>query len=105
MVAMLGNQEVIAVDQDELGKAASVVAGDPLDVLVKQLANGDRAVAIFNHGSASAAYRTGIDALGFAACSGCSYRIRDLWDRNPAADISGTLPSHATALYRVTQLR
>ena len=105
MVAMLGNPEVIAVDQDELGKPASVLAADPLDVLVKQLANGERAVAIFNHGSAPATYSTGIDALGFDACSGCSYRIRNLWEGTSAAEISGNLPAHGTALFRVTQVR
>jgi alpha-galactosidase len=105
MVAMLGNAEVIAIDQDEMGKAASVVAGDSLDVLVKPLANGERAVAIFNHGSATTTYSTGVDALGFDACSGCSYRIRDVWDGRSVDQISGNLPAHATALYRVTQIR
>jgi alpha-galactosidase len=105
MAAIVGNSEVIAIDQDALGRAASVVPGDPLDLLIKPLANGDRALAIFNHGSAPAAYRTAIDALGFGACSECRYVIRDVWEGTSVQEISGTLPAHATALYRVTQVR
>ncbi|HYX93220.1 MAG TPA: glycoside hydrolase family 27 protein, partial [Myxococcaceae bacterium] len=90
MAAIVGNSEVIAIDQDALGRAASVVPGDPLDLLIKPLANGDRAVAIFNHGSSPKPYRTSIEELGFDECSGCSYRIRDVWNGTSAGEMSGT---------------
>jgi alpha-galactosidase len=102
-VAMLGNAEVISVDQDSLGEPAAVTAGDAVDVLVKRLAGGDRAVALFNHGVGTANASVGIDALGFGACRGCSYRIKNLWDGSTPSQIAATLPAHATALFRVSQ--
>ena len=104
MVAMLGNADVIAVDQDALGEPAAVTVGADLDVLVKRLAGGDRAVAFFNHSSATASYAIGADQLGFASCSGCAYRIKNLWDGSPAAQISAAVPSHGTVLFRVGQV-
>ena len=82
-----------------------MTAGDNVDVLVKRLAGGDRAVALFNHGAGTADASVGIDALGFDACSGCSYRIKNLWDGSSPSQIAATLPAHATALFRVSQGR
>ncbi len=48
-LAILGNKDVIALDQDPLGSQATVVSSDgDAYVLTKQLADGDRAVALFN---------------------------------------------------------
>ena len=106
MLAILGSDAVIAIDQDPLGEAATVVRSDAtLDVLVKRLANGDRAIAIFNHGEAATAFQESIDTLGFGACPSCSYVIEDLWTSARPAVISGTLTAHAAALFRVRQAR
>ncbi len=104
-VAILGNADVIRVDQDPLGEPAAVVAADgTLDVLVKRLANGDRAIAILNRGSVAASYSTSFDTLGFDSCAACSYAVRELWDGGAPAQIAATIPSHATAIFRVTQI-
>jgi alpha-galactosidase len=106
LVAMLGNREVIAVDQDALGEPAAVVqAGAALDVLVKRLANGDRALAVLNHGATPATFQQAIDVLGFPACDRCTYQVRDLWSGAATDRMAGTLASHASALFRVTQVR
>ena len=48
-LSILTNQDVIAVDQDSLGKQGTEVsASGGLDVLAKPLANGDVSVALFN---------------------------------------------------------
>ena len=52
--AILLNKEVIAVDQDPLGKQASPVKNGDLETWVKPLADGDVAVGVVNLGSAAA---------------------------------------------------
>ena len=54
LVKLLGNQELIAINQDPAGHQA-VVAYDSNDVqvLVKTLSDGDKAVAVFNRGAAA----------------------------------------------------
>ncbi|HET9594327.1 MAG TPA: glycoside hydrolase family 27 protein [Anaeromyxobacteraceae bacterium] len=106
LMAILGNADVIAIDQDPVGEAAAVQqAGDAVDVLVKRLANGDRAVAVFNHGSVASSQEVAVDALGFGACAGCTYQLKNLWDGTRPDRITVTLPAHASALFRVTQVK
>jgi hypothetical protein len=54
LMDILGNADIIALNQDPAGNQA-IVAYDSSDlqILVKSLANGDKAVAIFNRGSGS----------------------------------------------------
>ncbi|MCA1827187.1 MAG: glycoside hydrolase family 27 protein [Myxococcales bacterium] len=101
--AMLGNSDVIAIDQDALGEPAAVTVGSAVDVLIKRLDGGDRAVAFFNHGSGAAAVSISADQLGFDACSDCTYHVKNLWDGASPAQISAMVPSHGTALFRVSQ--
>ncbi|HXC59532.1 MAG TPA: NPCBM/NEW2 domain-containing protein [Steroidobacteraceae bacterium] len=52
LMDILGNAEIIALDQDPAGNQATVAYdSNDLQILVKTLANGDKAVAIFNRGS------------------------------------------------------
>ncbi len=61
-VAVLTNKDVIALDQDALGKQASrVFAEGPIEIWSKPLADGGTAVAIFNFGS-EVSYLRGIGA-------------------------------------------
>ena len=53
-MAILGNKAVIAVDQDPLGRMATLVRRSPvMDVLFKKLSGGNYAVAVLNRGSAA----------------------------------------------------
>ena len=50
-IKILSNKAVIAVDQDALGKMATLVRRSAtVDVLFKQLSNGDDAIAVLNRG-------------------------------------------------------
>jgi alpha-galactosidase len=50
-VKILGNSDVIAVDQDPLGRPANLLRRDAaMDVLIKPLQSGAYALAVFNHG-------------------------------------------------------
>ena len=100
---ILRNKEIIAVNQDRLGVQGKVVQQkDGHWVFVKPLANGDRAVALFNESEVNATISTSARAAGLPASVG--YTVRDLWQgRNfqSAGQISASLPPHGTAIFRV----
>ena len=103
-LAILGNRDVIALNQDTLGKQASVLSSDgDRYVLTKQLANGDRAVALFNAGDQAQHISTTATAAGLPKRG--TYTVRDLWqhtDYESAGALSATVPAHATVLLRVS---
>ncbi|MFI0734916.1 NPCBM/NEW2 domain-containing protein [Streptomyces sp. NPDC021225] len=101
---ILGNREVIAVDQDRLGKQGAVLSsGGGGWVIVKELAGGDRAVALFNETDRPRHIATTAEAIGLPKADG--YQLRDLWQHrsyNTAGEVAATVPAHGTALYRVS---
>lgn len=100
---LLGNRDVIAVDQDRLGLQGRVVQhGTGYDVLSKPLAGGDRAVALFNSSDTAQTITTTAARAGLPAAAG--YRLDDLVTKQAVGTtgvISANVPPHATVLYRV----
>ena len=98
------NKNVIAVDQDSLGKQGTEVsASGGLDVLAKPLANGDVAVALFNENGGAATISTSASAVGLAGAS--SYKLDNLWSKalsSTSGSISATVPGHGVVMYRVS---
>jgi alpha-galactosidase len=103
--AILKNADVIALDQDTLGKQATVLSANAgLVVYSKVLADGDRAVALSNETAATATIGTTASATGIGGAS--AYTLKDLWSkatRTTTGTISASVPSHATVLYRVSK--
>ncbi|MET7617281.1 NPCBM/NEW2 domain-containing protein [Streptomyces sp. NPDC005408] len=101
---ILGNREVIAVDQDPLGKQGTVISSEGGRwVVAKEMKDGSRAVALFNENSSPQRIATTAGAVGLPDAPG--YRLRDLWqhtDANTAGTISATVPAHGTVLVRVS---
>ncbi|MEU8786416.1 glycoside hydrolase family 27 protein [Streptomyces sp. NPDC048637] len=102
---VLGNEEVIAVDQDPLGVQGRVVAQDDGSaVLSKPLQNGDRAVALFNSGSTPRTLSVPAGTAGLAKAG--SYRLHDLITgrrtHSKGNIVAREVPPHSTVLYRVT---
>ncbi|MEU5027567.1 NPCBM/NEW2 domain-containing protein [Streptomyces milbemycinicus] len=101
---ILGNREVIAVDQDRLGKQGQVLSSEGGGwVIAKELAGGDRAVALFNETDRPRHIATTAAALGLPEAD--AYQLRDLWEHrsyNTAGDVAATVPAHGTALFRVS---
>ncbi|MFF9168486.1 MULTISPECIES: NPCBM/NEW2 domain-containing protein [unclassified Streptomyces] len=100
---ILGNKEVIAVDQDPLGKQGTVVssAGGRW-VIAKEMKDGSRAVALFNESATAQRIATTARAVGLPDADG--YTLRDLWRHttyNTAGTIAATVPAHGTVLVRV----
>jgi alpha-galactosidase len=74
----LCNPEVIEVDQDELGRAAAPLrTGKKTFLLIKDLADGGKAVGLFNQGTRATEVSVSWTALGIADAR----TVRDLWRR------------------------
>ncbi|MEV6792392.1 NEW3 domain-containing protein [Streptomyces sp. NPDC051320] len=104
-LSVLGNSDVIAVDQDPTGLQGRIVQqGEGYDVLSKQLAGGERAVALFNSSDQARTITTTAADVGLPA--GSSYRLKDLWSQHTtetSGAIAANVPAHGTVLYRVRE--
>lgn len=103
-LAILGNKAVIRVDQDPLGRMATLLERDAnLDVLVKRLSGGDLAVAVLNHGDAPGKVTLIPEELGLRG-AGCTLDARDLWsghEMKTASALEADLIGHDSAIWRV----
>jgi alpha-galactosidase len=100
--AILLNKEVIAIDQDPLGKQASPRKNGDLETWIKPLADGSVAVGVVNLGNApmqGAVYSRDLQLGGTVTTA------RDLWAHKDVAFKDGTyasmIPSHGVLLLRV----
>jgi alpha-galactosidase len=104
-VAILGNRLVIGIDQDSLGKMATLLQRSPsTDLLLKKLSGGDDAVAVLNHGASPQEVDLLPNDLGFSATPGCTLDARDLWSgtRAPTAfALRADVAAHDTAIWRI----
>lgn len=110
-LAIYSNREVIAVDQDRLGRQAVPIANndgpagsDGLWVLSKPLAGGGRAVVLFNSTNSQATIDTTTSRIGLGSAPG--FAIRDLWsaqELTTTGPISAVVPAHGVVMYRVTR--
>jgi alpha-galactosidase len=104
-IGFLGDSRVIAVDQDALGRMATLVRRSAvMDLLIKPLAGGDNAVAVLNRGDAPIRVELHPADFGFAASSGCRLDAQNLWDGTSQPAISSLqedVASHDTAIWRI----
>jgi len=109
-LSLLENDEVLAIDQDALGKEATcVINNGDVRIYEKELEDGGHAVGFFNLGSAPA----NLTFSDFAKLrlSGTQH-VRDLWRQKDVASVdtaSGTLPvtvpPHGVMLYKLTSAK
>lgn len=102
--SILLNKEVIAIDQDPLGKAATRVAVDgDTEVWARPLQDGGYAVALFNRGKEPTLIRARFSDF---AASG-TWQVRDLWhhkDLGPSEDqLAMSVPGHGVGLLRLSR--
>jgi alpha-galactosidase len=85
---ILTNKEVIAVDQDVLGREGERVSksGDA-EVWAKQLKDGSRAVVLLNRGSAAREISANWEDLGYPGHLSAS--VRDLWQHKDLGKFTG----------------
>ncbi|MFJ9037498.1 NPCBM/NEW2 domain-containing protein [Streptomyces sp. NPDC102406] len=100
---ILANRDVIAVDQDPLGKQGLEVSSEGGRwVVSKEMQDGSRAVALFNETGSAQHIATTAKAVGLPAAP--AYVARDLWQHrnvNTAGTLAATVPAHGTVLLRV----
>jgi alpha-galactosidase len=101
--AILTNRDMIAVDQDPLVVAGQPLAGDGR-IIVKPLADGSVAVALFNPGSGPASIATSAAAVGLRSAQ--CYTVRDLWAHTDATTggpiEAADVPAHGVVALRVS---
>ncbi|MGB7747415.1 MAG: putative Ig domain-containing protein [Verrucomicrobiia bacterium] len=102
-LALLTNPEVLAVNQDALGRAARRMTGLPpetVEIWKKELADGSVAVGIFNRAVQPIKVEFQWRVLGLHS----SPKVRDLWlhkDLGRQKNFAAELPPHGCVLLRV----
>jgi len=113
-LALLANPEVIAIDQDPLGKqgrrikqTGSIIRGpnaDVCEVWARPLADGSTAVALFNRGRKDSVVEITWRKLGLKG----PQQVRDLWQRRNLGQFkdhySAMIPMHGATLVRLTRI-
>ena len=89
---ILTNQEVIAINQDSLGRQGRrIVKNGDLEVWAKQLKDGSQAVALFNRGASKQEISVEWRELGYP--SHLSADVRDLWKHKDLGKSVGRVSS------------
>ena len=104
--SLLTNDEVLALDQDALGRSARRVAtSGPIDVFGKDLEDGGAAIGFFNRGAAVHTMNARLDRIGV----GGRQRVRDLWRQQdlPEAvnEMTVTVEPHGVMLFKFMAAR
>ena len=103
--AILLNREVIAVDQDPLGQQGRRIRDDgDLEVWARPLADGSRAVILFNRSAAPASISVAWPELGLT--TRVKAEVRDLWTHESLGRKTGsfaaTVAPHGVVKVKVT---
>ncbi len=103
-ISLLTNREVIAVDQDPAGHQGDRVSAEgPIEVWAKPLADGSKAVGIFNRQQNPLPATVDLRTLGFSG----PVKARDLWKKSDVGTLSSpyivTVPGHGVILLKVWQ--
>jgi alpha-galactosidase len=101
---ILKNKEVIAVDQDRLGMQGRRVKREgELEVWARQLADGSRAVALLNRGTAESKISVTWSDIGYPDYLPAS--VRDLWAMKDlgksTGSFSSSVASHGVVMVRI----
>jgi alpha-galactosidase len=103
-IALLTNREVIGVDQDSAGKQGDRVTTEgPIEVWARPLADGAKAVGIFNRHHLPMETKVDFHTLGFAH----AVKARDLWLGKDLGNIGPVytvkIPAHGVVFLKVAQ--
>ena len=98
---LITNDEVIAIDQDKLGKQATpIIKRNGIEVWKKYLSDGNIAIGIFNVSEENKIYTLNLQDLGINKKT----IIRDLWrqkDLGKFTKFNTKIPSHGVKLLKV----
>jgi len=104
ITAILTNKEVIAIDQDPLGKQGVKIRDDgDFEVWSKQLSDGSRAVVLFNRSESSANMTVNWNEIGYP--NHLKADVRDLWKKKDMGSYSGKysaeVPVHGVVVIKI----
>jgi alpha-galactosidase len=102
--AILTNRDVIAIDQDPLGKQGDrVSAVGPVEIWSKPLQGGAKAVALFNRDDTALPVTLNLSDVGFKGGA----NAKDIWEAKDLGKLHGaytaTVPRHGVVLLRLTK--
>jgi alpha-galactosidase len=105
-IDLLGNREVLAVNQDVLGKAAGRLSSDGwTEVWARPLEDGTMAVGLFNRGPVPVSMSVKLSDLGLSG----SQPARLLWTQKDAPPVSEafttTVTRHGAVLVKIGKPR
>ncbi|MEV6728327.1 MULTISPECIES: ricin-type beta-trefoil lectin domain protein [unclassified Streptomyces] len=102
-LAALGNTDLIALDQDPMGRQGAVLSANAtFEVLARPLANGDRAVAVLNRSAGTRDISVPLSDIGLYSCT---VDAKDLWSGKStevSTSLTGKVAAHDTAVFRLT---
>jgi alpha-galactosidase len=104
---ILTQKEVIAIDQDRLGKQGYQFMEHPgKEIWVKELSDGNWAVCFFNNSEEKVQIRVHWPHLSFLKGT---YEVRDVWQGKnlgtTAKDFVGDLPAHDVILFKLNPVK
>jgi alpha-galactosidase len=104
IASLLMNREVLALNQDALGKqAVRILQRGALEIWKKPLADGSNALALLNRGSGSAEITIKAGEIGLLDSHQAP--VRDLWKQADVADFKSSftqkVEAHATVLLKI----
>lgn len=104
VLAIITNREMIAVNQDPLGRQGRKVRDDgDLEVWSKELHDGSRAVLLFNRSEKKSEIRFAWPEVGLPA--NLKFSVRDLWEKADKGQFEGSygavVPSHGVVVVKV----
>ena len=107
ITSILTNREIVAIDQDPLGKEADrIYAEGPIEIWARPLADGSKVLAIFNFGE-QRSYLRGVSLHLEEAGATDGWRARDIWMAKELGPISDstqfTLPRHGSIILRLSK--
>ena len=105
-LTLLTNDEVIAVNQDTLGKQATRLArNDGIEIWVKDMDDGSKAVAFFNRGDTAASPLLQRSAFRITG----RWWMRDLWEHKEFGELEqnfqAEVPAHGMKMLRIRPFR
>jgi alpha-galactosidase len=98
--SILLNKDVIAIDQDPLGKQGDRVSAEgPFEVWSKPLKDGSLAVGLFNRGHDAEQMSLPLQKLGLSSTS----KVHNIWNPSDSGHGPWMVPEHGVVLLRITK--
>jgi alpha-galactosidase len=103
-IALLTNREVIAIDQDPAGKQGDRFSAEgPTEIWTRPLADGSKAIGLFNRQDGPLDVQVDFHELGFKG----TVKVRDVWKQQQLNPMTGAyeirVPGHGVILLRVSE--